>query len=244
VGAPTPLDGLRRALARLGSQVRVRALGAPPAASARAAVPPEAAAHAIAPLQRGYVGAAAVAGASAVVRDAGPGAGAATVRGRAATHAAGARGGAVDPVRRVVAHAASALPRAVPVRAGTTPASPATARAVALPAPPMARRCSTRYAAVMHRAPLAWHRLERDRLRAAWDAVRLAYARDPADLELVGIYGPVPVSALAGAVVGGDRVAHLAFGPHRGTPVVGDLAFARHRGGGRLVSAVVTRPEI
>jgi hypothetical protein len=94
----------------------------------------------------------------------------------------------------------------------------------------------------MRRAPLAWDRVERDRLRAAWDAVRVAHAQDAADLELVGIYGPVPVSALAGAAVGDDRVAHLAFGSHRGTPVVGDLAFARHRGEGRLVSAVVAGP--
>jgi hypothetical protein len=59
----------------------------------------------------------------------------------------------------------------------------------------------------------------------------------------VGIYGPVPVSALAGAAVGEDRVAHLVFGRHGGEARTGDLALARHRTGERLVSAVVAAPR-
>jgi hypothetical protein len=152
-----------------------------------------------------------------------------------------ARGAAAGPLPGVPARPVPALPRTARARAGTVVGELVAVNAIPALAPPAARRGPARRVGVMRRVPLTWGTLERDRLRAAWDAVREAHADAAAGLELVGIYGPIPVSALAGAAVGDDRVAHLAFGSHRGAPVVGDLALARHREAGGLVSAVVTR---
>lgn len=240
MGASGPIDGLRRALARLGTQVRVGALDAPLGSSARTPAPPRASVNAIAPLARGCVAVAAVAGPAPAVRGAGPGAGAVAVRGRATTLHGRPREARVDPAPRATARAVESLPRTVPAHAGATLPDAAPPRRAGPLVPPATRRATHRDAGLMCRAPLAWDTIGRERLRAAWDAVRAAHAPDAQQIELVGVYGPVPVSALAGAAVGDDRVAHLALGPHRGAPRAGDLALARHRGEGRLVSAVVT----
>lgn len=244
MGASGPIDGLRRALARVGAQVRVGTLDAPLASSARTPAPPRATVNAIAPLARGCVAVAAVAAPAPAVRAAGRDAGPVAVRGHTATLVVRARGTAVDPLPKAAGRAAGPLPRAASAHAGTTLPGAVPTRGATPSLPPATRRGTHRAARLMRRAPLAWNTVGRERLRAAWDAVRAAHPGDAQELELVGIYGPVPVSALAGAAVGDDRVAHLAFGPHRGAPRAGDLALARHLGEGRLVSAVVTGRDI
>ncbi|HMM48672.1 MAG TPA: hypothetical protein PKE32_03550 [Miltoncostaeaceae bacterium] len=164
----------------------------------------------------------------------------AVVRGQRATLRARVRSVPGQLARRVVdAHRARPLPRAGGVRGPVGVLGRVTSGRVSVGLTGVARSGGVRRVASMRRAPLAWGELPRARLAVAWRAVRAAHGGEAADLELVGVYGPVPLSALTGVALGPGRVAVLSLAQHRRAPLAGDLALARRRADGSLVSAAV-----
>jgi hypothetical protein len=91
-----------------------------------------------------------------------------------------------------------------------------------------------------HRIP--WHLLGRERLGAAWEAVQRDHGGALADLRLAGVYGPLPLGAVAAAALEADgRLGVVLAGRRPGR--TGDVALARDMATGRLVRADVPYPE-
>ncbi len=87
----------------------------------------------------------------------------------------------------------------------------------------------------MRRTPVAWQNISPDRLRAAWQAILVEHGHPGADLELVGVYGPLPVDSVVSVALAADRRAVIDLaGDARGVGA-GDLALARHKPTGRLL---------
>ncbi len=219
---------MRRALARAGAGTRARALpatvGAPsvhaaPVAGVRARrVPPL--------LTRMRLGA--LEAPSAVVHDART-----QVRARRTPPlrydpAAGAR--AVCAVR--FAPAARG-----PGRSAIRPSGPAVRGADPVPRAP--RSHASRALAPLwrtRRRPVPWPHLDRERLRAAWDGMLAEHGIDGPDTELIGVYGRLPLGAVAHVRLDPDRTATITFDPAAPAPgPAGDLALARQGATGPLL---------
>lgn len=97
----------------------------------------------------------------------------------------------------------------------------------------------------MRRRPVPWDALGRPRLAAAWAALTEGHGVPGDQIELIGVYGPVPAQGVVAASVGRvGRVARIALGPApagAGAPAGADLALARHVPTGDLLSAVIPR---
>lgn len=91
-------------------------------------------------------------------------------------------------------------------------------------------------ARVLRRQRTPWPRLSRVRLAAAWAAVQRDHGGPGADLRLVGVYGPLPLAAVAAAALEPDGGLRVAVGPRRAA-AHGDIALARDAATGRLVRA-------
>jgi hypothetical protein len=196
-------------------------------------------------------------GASSVAREVAPPA--------AAVHAAGPpRPAAVAPATAVAATSRRAGPPATSVvTVPPPPLAPVPHAAAAAVAPPAARGGAGAPRTAAHRGGLVsgvrvrrgvpaaarlarrertpWHLLGRDRLAAAWEAVRRDHGGGLADLRLAGVYGPLPLDAVAAASLEADgRLRVVLAGGRPG--LTGDVALARETASGRLVRSDVPYP--
>lgn len=240
------LAGLRRLIARIGADTAARPLPVAIPATIHRAAAPEAAAHTAPPLTAHI---------------------AAHTVPTPAAHAAGgavhittpaARAAAIGTAWHVPTHAARPLPTHTPHAAAAAIPAGAARRAdprlpppgvhaipPAAPAPPGAAAAGAHAVRRMRRTPIAWTHITPDRLRAAWQAILADHGHPGTDLELVGVYGPLPVNAITTIAVAADRRATLGLAPDTAPPTAGDLALARHTPTGRLLhSAGQTHTEV
>jgi hypothetical protein len=221
--ARSPIEEVRRRLARLGSAARAHGV-APVGARARAPERPAA------PIRRPSLSL------PVEIRRAGRPGAEARRRVSAAPHAeARAAEAALGPARAVAVPVGEIAPRAVPAprlgaRAGrVSPLAPATAR----------RGSRDGRLRVLCRERIPWTLLPRERLAAAWTRLLREHRADPADLRLVGVYGPVPLAAIEGVALDGDGRLRLRLGRRAAPAGTGDVALARHAVTGRLLRSDV-----
>ena len=179
-------------------------------------------------------GAGAVAGVApalgASIRTAAPPA--ATARGGLARLGAPAHGGPAEPLRGRAGRLAARPPGVVARAEGPLPAR-------------LARGGTGRRAdpvRIQRRSPVPWALLSRERLRAGWTTVAAEHAVPAASLRLVGIYGPLPLGAVAavGLPPESDR-AEVVLRITRMPGPSGDLVLARDVRTGALLRALVPR---
>jgi hypothetical protein len=157
---------------------------------------------------------------------------AAAARGGVARLRAAARGGPAEPLLGRAGRLAARLPAAV-------------ARAEAPLRAVVARGGTGRRAdpvRTQRRSPVPWALLSRARLRAGWTTVAAEHAVPAASLRLVGVYGPLPLGAVAGVGLppGSDR-AEVVLRMTRVPGPSGDLVLARDVRTGALLRALVPR---
>lgn len=91
--------------------------------------------------------------------------------------------------------------------------------------------------------PQPWAMVARERLRAAWEQVRSAAHDRVEDLDLVGIYGPLPVDAVEAVTVAGvGRTVAVSVASAGRSSRPGDLVVARPRTGGEPLCVLVVHP--
>jgi len=256
-------EDLRRLVARLGGAPEVHGVAedvpavrrpAPPAVAALA--PPVAAApvaHGLTPpgaalVARCHTGPAAVGRVAAVAWDpsahrvAAPPA-RARVRAPGRLAAPGARPLAAPspvararPVGALGAAARTAAARLAAARARAVPPLPARAVLRTPRTPPAALR-------VARRARVPWAGIAPERLGRGWRRVLREHAHPAGDMRLVGVWGPLPLARVAGAVLEADGRLAVTLVPGRPGGPRGDVLLARHVPTGRLLRSDVPRPE-
>lgn len=221
------LDDMRRVIARLGASTTAhRLVVPPPTAGAMRPREPATPVRAVAPAAAG-VPTHGPRPLATAVHDARP---------RTAAHA-GALGGAPAHVQ---VRAAGGLLRARARRltATNTAGVHPRARRLAAPAPaPTSCHRAVDLPALwrLRRRPIPWERMERKRLRAAWEGLLDDHRVDGGDIELVGIYGAVPLVAIGRARVDDRRILTATMTPGDEPADTGDLAVARHMRTGALL---------
>jgi hypothetical protein len=119
------------------------------------------------------------------------------------------------------------------VRGGVVPALPPL---VALGAAP--RADGPLY--LLHRSRVDWGLIGRDRLARGWARMLADHARPPADLRLVGVFGPLPLAAVAAVSLAQDgRLAVRLRRPPVPGPA-GDVVLALHEPSGTLLRSDVS----
>lgn len=94
----------------------------------------------------------------------------------------------------------------------------------------------------VRRSRVPWPDLGRERLATAWGRVQTEHA-GAGQLELVGVYGPVPIEALESVALDGDGRLAMTFGRRGLLGPRGDVALARVVATGRLVRCDVPHPS-
>lgn len=235
--AARTLDELRRILARIGTDTAARRVDAAIPAAVRHPAEPAVAVSTVPP-----VGRYATTHAAAVpsVRTSGGAARMAVRPARTAAVGGGWTAAVHDaptpdlrPARVAPITTATVAARTA---AGATPPT-ATVRAAESRAGGRIGTETTGTAAVrcMRRTPVAWQHISPDRLRAAWQAILVEHGHPGADLELVGVYGPLPVDAVMSVALAADRRAVIGLSGDARRGGAGDLALARHKPTGRLL---------
>lgn len=88
-----------------------------------------------------------------------------------------------------------------------------------------------------HRA--AWDAIERLRLAAGWRQVLVDHRLPAEQLELVGIYGPLPLGLVDGVLLEGDGRLAVTLARRAVSGPPGDVAIARHVPSGRLLRSAL-----
>lgn len=95
----------------------------------------------------------------------------------------------------------------------------------------------------LRRTRVPWAELGRARLAAAWGRVKTEHAGSGA-LELVGVFGPVPIEALESVALDVDGRLAMTFSRRGLLGRRGDVALARVVESGRLVRCDIAHPAI
>jgi hypothetical protein len=90
-----------------------------------------------------------------------------------------------------------------------------------------------------HRERADWRLIGRERLARGWARVLRDHALPADDLRLIGVFGPLPLAAIAGVVLGADGRLGVRLARPRLPGPAGDVVLARHEPSGTLLRSDV-----
>lgn len=94
---------------------------------------------------------------------------------------------------------------------------------------------------VSRRRRVAWDAIDRVRLASAWRRILLDHRLPAEELELVGVYGPLPLGLVEGVMLETDGRLALRLARRALAAPFGDMAIARHVPSGRLLQSAHPR---